>query len=221
MFISAHLDLYVWQYCKENCLLAMAIPKSICLSLRIFDMGPMRKYGSFLLFLMETRFISLEMEMDEYNFVYTHTSVLDAVVSTKCFKEIIGKLKLWTFAKKSIHQMVEEENPESNIPDPSTSDDVPVDKPKSKRKATTKGKGRGKTSAKGQVAPPVPVPVPLPGAMIQKCDMTTQTDSDFEEFLQIPEDEFEEYKMYKEMKLRQQYLVNTIQEEDFTHYDIE
>ena len=159
--------------------------------------------------------------MDEYNFVYTHTSVLDAVVSTKCFKEIIGKLKLWTFAKKSIHQVVEEENPESNIPDPSTSDDVPVDKPKSKQKATTKGKGRGKTSAKGQVAPPVPVPLPLPGAMIQKSDMTTQTDSDFEEFLQIPEDEFEEYKMYKEMKLWQQYLVNTIQEEDFAQYDTE
>ena len=57
--------------------------------------------------------------------------------------------------------------------------------------------------------------------MIQKSDMTTQTDSDFEEFLEIPEDEFEEYKMYKEMKLRQQYLVNTIQEEDFAHYDTE
>ena len=155
--------------------------------------------------------------MDEYNFLYTHTSVLDAVVSTKCYKEIIGKLKLWTFAKKSIHQVVEEENPDSNIPYPSTSDDVGLDKPKSKRKATTKGKGRGKTSAKGQVAPPVP----LPGAMIQKSDMTTQTDSDFEEFLEIPEDEFEEYKMYKEMKLRQQYLVNTIQEEDFAHYDTE
>ena len=68
-----------------------------------------------------------------------------------------------------------------------TSDDVNVDKPKSKRKYTTRGKGRGKTSAKGQVAPPVPVPVP--GAMLQKCDMMTETDSDFEEFLQIPEDE--------------------------------
>ena len=159
--------------------------------------------------------------MDEYNFLYTHTSVPDAVVSTKCFKEIIGKLKLWTFAKKSIHQVVEEENPDSNIPEPSTSDDVPVDKPKNKRKATTKGKGRGKTSAKGQVGAPVPVPVAVPGAMLEKCDMTTQTDSDFEEFLQIPEDEFEEYKMYKEMKMRQQYLVNTIQEEDFGDYDAE
>ena len=161
------------------------------------------------------------MEMDKYNFVSMHTSVLDAVVSTKAFKEIIGKLKLWTFAKKSTYHIVEEENPESNIPDPSTSGDVALDKPKSKRKATTKGKGRGKTSAKGQVPPPVPVPVPVPGAMVQKCDMTTQTDSDFEEFLQIPEDEFEEYKMYKEMKIRQQYLVNTIQEEDFGDYDAE
>ena len=220
MFISRHLDLYVWQYCKENFLLVMAIPKSICVSLRIFDMGPMRKYASFLLFLMQTRFISLEMAMDEYNFVYTHTSVVDAVVSTKCLKEIIGKLKLWSFAKKNIYQIVDEENPDSNIPDPSTSGDVPVDKPKSKRKATpTKGKGRGKSSAKIQVLQPVPVPVPM--GMIQKSDMTTQTDSDFEEFLQITEDEFEEYKMYKEMKLRQQYLVNTIQEEDFAHYDID
>ena len=64
------------------------------------------------------------MEMHEYNFVSVHTSVLDAVVSTQCFKEIIGKLKLWSFAKKSIHHIVEEENPDSNIPQPSTSDDV-------------------------------------------------------------------------------------------------
>ena len=161
------------------------------------------------------------MDMDEYNFVSIHTSVLDAVVSRKAFKEIIGKLKLWSFAKKSSYHIVEEGNPDSNIPDPSTSDDVPVDKPKSKRKATIKGKGRGKTSVKGEVAPPVPVPVPVPGAVAEKCDMTTQTDSDFEEFLQIPEDEFEEYKMYKEMKIRQQYLVNTIQEEDFGDYDAE
>ena len=219
MFISRHLDFYVWQYCKENMLLAMAIPKSICVSLRIFDMGPMRKYASFLLFLMQTRFISLQMEMDEYNFVYTHTSVLDAVVSTKCFKEIIGKLKLWTFAKKSVYHIMEEENPDSNVPDASTSADLTLEKPKSKRKVTTKGKGRGKTSAKAQVVQPVPLPVPVP--MVQKCDMTTQTDSDFYEFLQIPEDEFEEYKMYKEMKLRQQYLVQTIQEEDFCDYDAE
>ena len=41
---------------------------------------------------------------------------------------------------------------------------------------------------------PQPVPVPVPVPMVQKSDMTTQTDSDFEEFLQIPEDEFEEYK---------------------------
>ena len=157
------------------------------------------------------------MEMDEYNFVSMHTSVLDAVVSTKAFKEIVGKLKLWTFAKKSTYDIVEEENPDSNIPDPSTSGDVPVVKPKSKQKATTKVKGRGKKLAKGEVVPPVPVPVP--GPMPQKCDMMTQTDSDFEEFLQVPEDEFEEYKMYKEMKVRQQYLVNTIQEEDFADYD--
>ena len=57
MFISSHLDLYVWQYCKEHLLLAMAIPKSIGVSLRIFDMGPMRKYASFLLFLMQTRLV--------------------------------------------------------------------------------------------------------------------------------------------------------------------
>ena len=166
-----------------------------------------------------SRFISVEMEMDEYNFVSVHTSVLDAAVSTKAFKENIGKLKLWSFAKKSICHIVEEENPDSNIPQPSTSGDVPLDKAKSKRKATTKGKARGKTLAKAQVAQPVPVPVPLP--ILQKSDMTTQTDSDFEEFLQIPEDEFEEYKMYKEMKMRQQYLVNTIQEEDFADYDAE
>ena len=55
MFISAHFDLFVWEYCKQNWLLTLAVPKSICVSLRVLNKGPMRKYASFMLFLMQSR----------------------------------------------------------------------------------------------------------------------------------------------------------------------
>ena len=57
MFVTAKYDLYVWDYCKENFLLTVAIPKCICVSIRIFDMGPMRKYASYMLFLLQTRLL--------------------------------------------------------------------------------------------------------------------------------------------------------------------
>ena len=53
-------------------------------------------------------------------------------------------MKVWNFGNKSSYHSVEEENPDSNIPDPSTSGDVPVDNAKSKRKATRNRKGTGK-----------------------------------------------------------------------------
>ena len=55
MFLTAHFDLFVWEYCKDNFLLTLAIPKSICVSQRIFNIGPMRKYASYMLFIMHTR----------------------------------------------------------------------------------------------------------------------------------------------------------------------
>ena len=48
MFVAANYDLYVWEYCKTNFLLTVAIPKCICVSIRIFNMGPMRKYASYM-----------------------------------------------------------------------------------------------------------------------------------------------------------------------------
>ena len=99
-------------------------------------------------------------------------------------------------------------------------------KPKVQRteRGRARGKGRGKGCGRGQksiwteVVQSAPV---QPVQSVEKYDMMTQTDSDFEEYLIMSEQEFEEYQMYKEQKLRQQYLVTTIQEEDFQEYDPE
>ena len=162
------------------------------------------------------RFISLDMEMDEMNFVSMHQAVVDTVVSRGVFTEIIGKLKLSSFAKKAIVPTVEEDIPDQEVPvEASTSQKVTGTKPKAKRKPT--GKGRGKS--KGQkVVSREQVPFVQ---TVGKADMTTQTDSDFEEYLHLSEEDFNEYQMYKEKQMMQQYLVSTIQEKDFHDYEAE
>ena len=57
MFIAAKFDLFVWEYCKHHLLLMVALPKSICVSLRVFNMGPMCRYASYMLFIMQTRHV--------------------------------------------------------------------------------------------------------------------------------------------------------------------
>ena len=159
------------------------------------------------------------MDMDEKDFVSMHKGVLDAAISKGVFKEIIGKLKLSSFARKK----VQEEDPEDfneeavsgSVPEPSTSQDFSPTQPKVRKKSIAKGRGRGKTSAK-KSAENVIV---SPAGTLQKVDTMTQTDSDFEEYLQLSEEQFEEYQLYKEMKMIQQYSVQTIQEEDFRDYD--
>ena len=49
--------------------------------------------------------------------------------------------------------------------------------------------------------------------------MAPQTDSDFESYLELPEEEFAEYQRYKEEQLMQKYLVTTILQEDFEDYE--
>ena len=151
---------------------------------------------------------------------------MDAVISKKAFKEILGKLKVASFAKKAVQQYVEEENPTAPVPEPSTSDEFAGTKPKvqctergkGRGKGTGKGRGRGVRSIPTQQLQPVPV---QPVQSVEKSDMMTQTDSDFEEYLIMSEQDFEQYQMYKEQKLMQQYLVSTIREEDFKDYDPE
>ena len=163
------------------------------------------------------RFISLNMNMDETNFVWMHRGVIDAVISKGAFKEIIGKLKLSSFARKQVHHEAEElpEQREAipHDPQPSTSQDFGGAKPKVKRRRI--GKGRGKTTDKTSEQSEIVVgPTTL-----EKVDTMTQTDSDFEEYLQLSEEQFEQYQLYKEMQVMQQYSVQTIQEEDFREYD--
>ena len=97
-----------------------------------------------------------------------------------------------------------------------TSGDVSVTKAKTSMKSKKgKRKRRDKKSVTSEMAQPLLVP------MVETADMMTQTDSDFVEFLQMSEEEYQEYQMYKEKQLRQQYLVETVQEIDFQVYDAE
>ena len=126
--------------------------------------------------------------------------------------------------KKTVHPNVEEENPDPTVLEPSTSEEIAGTKPKVQR--TERGKGRGKGRGRGRAHKSIPTelvhPVPVqPVQSVEKSDMMTQTDSDFEDYLIMSEQEFEEYQMYKEQKLMQQYLVQTIQKEDFQNYDPE
>ena len=57
--MAGNYDLLVWEYCKEHKLLTTAIPKSLCVSLRVLNMGPMSKYCSLMLFLMQTRYVQI------------------------------------------------------------------------------------------------------------------------------------------------------------------
>ena len=164
--------------------------------------------------------------MTELNFLAMHSYVVDIVVSKKAFKEILGKLNVGGLVKKAVQQYFEVENPDSNIPEPSTSQEFDGTKPKVQRteRGRGRGKGRGKRRGRGPKLNPTDVVQGVPvqhTQSVEKSDMTTQTDSDFEEYLLMSEQEFEEYQMYKELQMRQQYLVSTITEEDFQDYDHE
>ena len=64
--MAANYDLLVWEYCKENKLLTTAIPKSLCVSLRVLNMGPMSKYSSLMLFLMQTRYVQINFPSSSF-----------------------------------------------------------------------------------------------------------------------------------------------------------
>ena len=162
--------------------------------------------------------------MTESNFLAMHSGVVDLVVCSvqKSIQGNIRQVECRKFAKKAVQKDFEVEIPDPNVPQPSTSQEFDGTKPKVQR--TERGKGRGKGRGRGQKSIPTEVvqPVPVqPVQSVQKLDMMTQTDSDFEEYLVMSEQEFEEYQMFKEKKLMQQYLVSTIQEEDFQDYDPE
>ena len=55
MLMSAHYDMVVWGCCKDNNLITVAIPKCLCDSIRMLNIGPMAKYSSMMLFIMQTR----------------------------------------------------------------------------------------------------------------------------------------------------------------------
>ena len=173
-----------------------------------------------IIYIIYFTFINLNMDMDEYNFVSMHKGVVDAVISQGAFKEIIGKLKLSSFAKKALPRNVEEDIGEAEGPgEPSTSEDFTTSKPKVSRKGRGKAKGKGKGKKTTPSKSVQPAQFVQDGQAVQKADMMTQTDSDFEEYLLLSEEDFQEYQMYKEKQMMQKYLVETIMEQDFEDYE--
>ena len=165
------------------------------------------------------RFINLELDMTELNYVVMHSGVLDVVVSKAAFKEILGKLKVASFAKKAVQQNIQEEFPDAPVPEPSTSEEFGGAKPKVPRTQRGKGRGKGMGKGRGRGKKPPEVLQSVPVQSQEKLDMMTQTDSDFEEYLIMSEQDYTQYQMYKEKVLMQKYLVSTIREEDFEEYD--
>ena len=160
--------------------------------------------------------------MTEYDFVQMHKAVMDSVITKRSFQEIIGMLKLSTFARRSVVHPVVIPNvhdlPEVVLPEPTTS----KRQVKSKITAKGKGKGRGKKSQKKEeeVQPVLPKVVETVEMLpTENLTISTQTDSDFEDFLRMTKRELDEYEQYKQQQIYQEYLVTHIFEEEFDDYD--
>ena len=161
------------------------------------------------------------MEMNEEHFVHCHQGVVQEVISRDAFKRVMAFLKLSSFCRKRVKDIVPEEIADLPDPEPSSSHDTGTSAQEVQRKAKGKGRGKGQPRARKSaktvhVEHPV---VQVVNVLSNKSDMTTQTDSDFEQYLDMSEAEFQRYQLYKQQQLMQQYLVTTIQEEDFAEYD--
>ena len=159
----------------------------------------------------------MDLSMDEYNFVSIHQGVVQSVISKGAFKDILGMLRISSFAKKVPKSSVEEERNEDVNPVEEDSEQISsvVTKETIKSKSSRKRKAGNRKSVTTsvnalKVSPKIDIP---------KCDMTTQTDSDFEGYLEMSDEQFLEYQRYKEYQAMQQYLVNSIVEEDFVDYE--
>ena len=102
-----------------------------------------------------------------------------------------------------LDKVYHDESPIEPDPEPSTSQDsIPSGVPGTEDRGRGKGqgervegrgRGRGKKYAKTEhVVDSMPQPVPLVPPIV-KSEMSTQTDSDFETYLELSEDEFDEY----------------------------
>ena len=152
--------------------------------------------------------------MNEENFLYAHQGVVAEVISKKAFKAVVGFFKLSSFARKTVRPIVQDDPEPPPEPQPGTSDDTPSNLPSQKGR----GKGRGKGNPRGKKYQKTEHVV-QPVQQLVKCKMATQTDSDFESYLKLPEDQFADYQRYKEEQLMQKYLVTTILQEDFEDYE--
>ena len=164
----------------------------------------------------------LATEMSEFNFVYVHQSIVDQVVAKGMVSKILAMLKMGNFTRKHVKRNIEEvldvQDNVHSISDgaqAACSQDSSVSVGKKKPKNTKKAKGRGQKSNVVQ-EPILPSTSHVPH---NNCDAYTQTDVDFEYYLELDEKEYEDYQAYQHAKMTQTYLVSSITEQDFAEYD--
>ena len=150
--------------------------------------------------------------MNEENFVHAHQGVVNQVISKDAFKRIVGLLKLSTFARRTIRPTVQDETPIE--PEPATSHET--SSAQTQARGRKRGRGRGRATGR-KIAKTEHVVQPV--KQMVTCEISTQTDSDFEGYLEMSEEEFADYQRYKEQQIMQKYLVTTIIQEDFTEYE--
>ena len=165
--------------------------------------------------------------MSEINFLYMHKGVLEHVKSKESFQRILGLLKVSNFVRKQAKIQIEEPIPDDFVPEASRSQE-PTPVVKKRRKRTVKGKSKVKQSqdsgttvlSEGSqtIVTDSGVKVVMPAGTLT---LSTQTDEDFQNFITMSNEEYEEYIAYKHLQLSQQHLVNDIVEQDFSDYDEE
>ena len=150
------------------------------------------------------------MEMTEYNFVYLHNTVAQQVIVQGGIKRLLTMLKIGSFVRKmgtvdTTPVATADEVPDMDVVQPSTS-------------SGKNGKGRKRRrrrDKKAEAKQVVQQQVQIPTLRSDQCTMATQTDIDFEYYLELDEEQYEEYLAYKQVQLAQQYLVSEIMEQDF------
>ena len=127
------------------------------------------------------------MEMNEEHFVHCHQGVVKEVISRDAFKRVMAFLKLSSFCRRRVEDIVPEEIAELPDTEPSSYHDTGASAQAVQSKGKGKGRGKGQPRAR-KSAKTVHVEHPVVQAanvVSNNCDMTTQTDSDFEQYLDV------------------------------------
>ena len=162
------------------------------------------------------RFIMMESEMTEMNFLYVHQGMVDQVVGRGTISRMLVMLKLSTLIQRQQKVDVADTPQEQNIADVDMAKSQDTSQPAGKKPKGTR-KRRRKSKKANAVQQQVVAPVQV--IRSENCEVSTQTDIDFEYYLTLDEAEYQDYQEYKHAQMAQKYLVSVIREEDFLDYD--